>query len=43
MIVFPLLLPGGLLGREEGDVGRLERVRGVSACLGCGPGSLLHV
>lgn len=30
MIVFPLLLPGGLIGKEEeGDVGRLEGVRGI--------------
>lgn len=43
MIVFPLLLPGGLLGREEGDVERLEGVRGIWACLGCGSGFPLHV
>lgn len=36
MIVFPLLFPGGLIGKEEeeGDVGRLEGVRGIPlACL----------
>lgn len=43
MSVFPLLLPGALIGEEEGDVGRLEGVREIPACLSCGPGSPLHV
>lgn len=40
MAVLPLLLPGGPLGREEGDVERLEGVRGSWACLRCGSGFL---